>query len=560
MGVTLISAFCGASLLLILYLKANMTPDRFSYWLLAGSCFLFLSSPAQAESLKQAIESALATHPSAESAKAAIEIARQTLTENRSDYFPELNVNLGGGRLYGENSTSRGLVTSRGAAYSWLWEGSTSLTQNIFNGMETKNRVAAASARETAAVLNVADTMETLALRTTQAYLSVARAQDNLKALRSYQDKIADFEKRVQEMVTQGAADESESAQARNISLMLKDSEAELEGQLNAALASYQEMTGSMPAQTLEKPKAPGELITSGAESVLAMAREHHPSLKSIAREIEAAQFDAKAEEGTLLPDLDGEISYLKRDQKEEIGGESEDRRAMLRANWDFSLGGGDMARVRKARATSVQNAALLLEKQREIERDIRLAYAELGTARKQYDVATEREQVTTQLRDAYLTQFEGARVRLLQVMQSENQVFSTQLDKINADYRVAAAEFAVLASAGKLQESVINMPDRPAIPSAVPAQKQDMPTDQPTPEMPIEKTLTPSSQILEHQITHSHKDQSMPKTVSDMPAAASVLKSEQSEVVSPALISRQRQEYKITEADRVLPRFDKQK
>ncbi|MBN8520899.1 MAG: TolC family protein [Alphaproteobacteria bacterium] len=537
-----------------------MISDRFSYWLLAGSCLLFLSSPARAESLKDAIQSALATHPSAESAKAAIEIARETLTENRSDYFPEFNVNLGGGRLYGENSTSRGLVTSRGAAYSWLWEGSTSLTQNIFNGMETKNRVAAASARETAAVLNVADTMETLALRTTQAYLSVARAQDNLKSLRSYQDKIADFEKRVQEMVTQGAADESESAQARNISLMLKDSEAELEGQLNSALASYQEMTGSVPAQALEKPKAPGELIASGAESVLAAAREHHPSLKSIAREIEAAQFDAKAEEGTLLPDLDGELSYLKRDQKEEIGGESEDRRAMLRANWDFSLGGGDMARVRKARATSVQNAALLLEKQREIERDIRLAYAELGTARKQYEVATEREQVTTQLRDAYLTQFEGARVRLLQVMQAENQVFSTQLDKINADYRVAAAEFAVLASAGKLQDSVINMPDRPAQPSAAPVQKQDTLRDQPTPEISAEEPPTSSAQMLEHQITHSQKDQSIPKATSDMPAAASVQTPEQPETASPAMISRQRQEYKATEADRALPRFDRQK
>jgi hypothetical protein len=218
------------------------------------------------------------------------------------------------------------------------------------------------------------------------------------------------------------------------------------------------------------------------------------------------------------------------------------------------------MARVRKARATSVQNAALLLEKQREIERDIRLAYAELGTARKQYEVATEREQVTTQLRDAYLTQFEGARVRLLQVMQAENQVFSTQLDKINADYRVAAAEFAVLASAGKLQDSVINMPDRPATSSAVPVQKQDTPRDQPTPEISAEAPPTPSAKILEHQITHSQKDQSMPKATSDMPAVDSVQTSEQPETASPAMISRQRQEYKATEADRALPRFDRQK
>lgn len=440
-----------------------------SLWLLAGSFLILSGSEAAAQSLREAVQAALATHPTVEAAQAAVQSANEARGEARSDYFPEASMSVGGGRMYGNNSTSRGLTVSRGAAYSWLWEGSASLSQNIFNGFETKNRVAAAAARENAAVLNVADARETLALRATQAYLSVARAQETLAAVKEYEQKIDDYLKRVQDMVDQGGADESEAAQARNVALMLKNNEIDMEGQLEGAIASFREVVGSAPQGMLRRPAVPKQIVEAGADAAFTMAKDNHPALKSILQEMEAAQFDVKAEKGTLLPDLDGELSYTKRDQKEEIGGESEDRRAMLRASWDVSLGGGDFARVRKAKADALQNEARLKEKEREIERDIRLAFAELNTAKKQYDLAAQREKVTTELLDAYNIQFEGAKVRLLQLMQSENQVFGTHLDKLNADYRVLAAEYAVLASAGKLQDVIttaVEMPETALAPA----------------------------------------------------------------------------------------------
>lgn len=580
--------------------KGTMVRQSLSVWLMAGSFLILTAQDASAESLRQAVQSALATHPTVEAAQAAALSAQEAYNENRSDYFPELSMSVGGGRVYGDNSTSRGLTVSRGAAYSWLWEGSTSLSQNIFNGFETVNRVSAASARESAAVLNVADARETLALRTTQAYLSVLRAQETLTAVREYQAKIDDYLKRVQDMVEQGGADESEAAQARNTALMLKDNEAELEGQLESAIASYREVVGNAPSGKLDKPVPPKQIVSAGADAALSMAKENHPALKSIQQEMEAALYDVKAEQGTLLPDLDGELSYLKRDQKEEIGGEAEDRRAMLRASWDVSLGGGDFARVRKAKADYAQNTSRLKEKEREIERDIRLSYAELGAAKKQYDIASEREKITTELLEAYKVQFEGARVRLLQLMQSENQVFGTKLDKMNADYRVLAAEFAVLASSGKLQEILTSGVELPVAASTVPApdariSRADNQVPEPVavePAPPAERIISDAAmeKTLTRDLTGGAKDKKeipaaavpelapavpeeksadiqtdlpgqpvfpMEKTA-DAPAAATSTPESDTMAVSPApaLRSVSRAEHAMTEAERILPKF----
>jgi len=419
-------------------------------------CALFIAPGfASAETLSQAVQSALETHPSVEAALAGKEIAAQDLREQQSGYFPELNASATGGRMFANNSTTRGLVVSRGEAYSWLWEGSASITQPIFNGMETINRVDAAKARQKSALYNVSDTKENLALRATQAYVSVLRASEALLAIKEYEKTMQGYLERIQLMVDEGAADEVEAAQARNISLLLANTMAEFEGQLRAAQAEYNEIIGRMPEDHLEKPIPRMDMIISDLEDALTYAKTSHPSIMAATEELEAAGYEIDAERGTLYPDLNGELSYLKKDQKEEIGGELIDARAVLRANWTFSTGGAELARISRTKAEYSEMLAQSRETIREIERQVRQAYSEYDTVREQLELLQKREKVVQGLYDAYQTQFEGARVRLLQLMQAENQLFTVRLDKIDAEYRYLLSQFNILASIGRLKESL---------------------------------------------------------------------------------------------------------
>lgn len=427
---------------------------RFLLLAVAGASLSFPSG-VHAESLREAVQTALSNHPSVEAAKASHLSSVETRREKKSDFFPVLNTNASGGRMYGDNSTSRGLTVSRGAAYSWLWEGNASVTQPVFNGFETVNRVDAASARVFAADYNISSVEESLTLRAVQAYINVLQSSDTLEKTRNYKDKLQDYLERVEMMVDAGAADEVEAAQARNINLLLANNLSEARGRLESAYAAYVEVVGKMPDGALKRPSVHQEMIFPSVEEALSYTKAHHPSIMASRKESEAAKYDVTAEKGTLYPDLNGELSYLKKDQLEEVGGEVEDQRALLRMSWSFSTGGAELARIRRAKADQAEKQARSQEVVRQVEQEVRLAYAQLETARKQSDLAQEREAVTTELFEAYESQFEGARIRLLQLMQADNQLFGAQIEKMNAEYRTLLSEYMTLASTGRLRQSL---------------------------------------------------------------------------------------------------------
>ena len=175
----------------------------------------------------------------------------------------------------------------------------------------------------------------------------------------------------------------------------------------------------------------------------------------STQKEIEAANYDIKAEKAGYYPDVDGELSYLQRDQREEIGGEAEDARAVIKVSWAFETGGGQNARTRRTKAQYAEAIAKNQENIRVVEGEIRRAYAEYETAQKQLSLINKRESAAQDLLEAYKVQFEGAVVRLLQIMQAENQLFNTQLEAITADYRNILSHYIVLGSMGKINEGV---------------------------------------------------------------------------------------------------------
>lgn len=431
--------------------------SRFLIALMASTAFLVIK-PASAETLRQTVDQALSAHPSIEAALAGKVVAKETHLEARSSLFPELTANASTGRIFGDNSTSRGLVVNRGTAYSWLSEGSASLRQPLFDGMETFNRMDAALARTDSADYNVTDVKESLALRAVQAHLSVMQAQEMLDKTKTYSSIIDDYLERIKLMVDEGVADESETAQAKNINLMLKSTLTGYEGQLEAAYAGYKEVTNQLPKSDLVKPRSVEGFVKKDVEEAIGFAKLNHPLIKSGEKELEASGYDVKAEKAGFYPNIDGELSYLKKDQKEEIGGNVTDARALLKMSWDFETGGAQKARTRKSKAQYSEILAQNREAVRTIEGDIRRAYAEYETAKKQINFVKKREVVTKELFEAYKTQFEGARVRLLQLMQAENQLFNAQLESISAEYRYLLAQYNILASTGQLLDVVSSL------------------------------------------------------------------------------------------------------
>jgi adhesin transport system outer membrane protein len=408
-----------------------------------------------AENLQQAVRAAIVTHPSIATAKAGSEEAVQDQREQRSDYYPTVGVNGSAGRIYGNNATSRGLSVTRGAGYSNLWNGSVSATEKIFTGFQTSNRIRSAEARKTSADFNVMDVRESVAYRAVQSYVDLMRAQEGLAMLNAHGKKVDDYMNRIKKMVDDGGSDEAEYQQARDIRVILDGLTDDYKGQVKAAESNYFDMMGYSPEGKLDRPVVPVEMIPSSLQDALTHARTTHASVQAAQHTAKSAEYDIEAEKGTLYPTVEGELSYMEEEKEDIIGGEVEDARAVVNLNWSFDTGGAQLARIGKRKAARAEAMSRELETQRQVELGVRLAWAEYETAREQADNYEKRRALNEKLFSTYKIQFEGSKITLLQLMQADNQLFTTGLEKMNGQYRLIASEYAILSSMGKLQNSL---------------------------------------------------------------------------------------------------------
>lgn len=432
-------------------------------YLLAGTAMAFgilaAACPVRAETLGQAIESALSTHPGVHAALADRDALAQDHNEKRSDYFPKLQANGSYGRQYADNSTSRGLSVSRGAGYSWHGDGSVTVSQHIFDGLSTESRSAAAADRHESANYNVVDVREDLAMKMSLAYMDVLRSRESIVLLDGHSKKIDEYISRIEKMVKDGAADKSMIVQAQDIKAQLERTRYDLVAQLDSAAADYTELAGHPPDEEMKRPDDKAAGMPPSVDEAVAQAVKQHPALKAASYTAEAGAMDARAERLSFLPDVKAEASYTKIDQRDLIGGESVDARALLKMNWAYDIGGAQIARYRKALYREAQSKAQRDTRQRQIEKNIRVSYSKIDAARKQLENADERLKLNEALLENYQAQFEGGRVTQLQLLQTENALFNNRLNQVNGIYKLIAAQYSALANMGMLQTALNVVP-----------------------------------------------------------------------------------------------------
>ncbi len=425
------------------------------------SALMLLSfAPANAESLNESVAFALKYHPSVVGAKASRDAASQAKSVEKSNYLPQLSLDAAAGRTYQDNSTSRGLVSTRGAAYSGYGEANIALRQMMFDGMETAHRVRAAHARVKSRDYSLLDMQEQITLRTAESYIEILRLRAAIDLLDKHTENIKDYEARITDMVVEGVSDETDRQQARDVSMVMESLRADYEGQILSARAAFEEAVGSLPPSEMFAPVSLRAYINDDIAKAVEDAKQSHPLLQGAKLDSQAARHDMKAVNADFYPDVSGELSYSKLDKKDVIGGESKDARALVRMSWDISLGGKEVAAMRQKKFEHYEVKAKSAELERRIERDIRQSYAAHKTYERKFQLAKDRVDLNKKLLDAYKVQFEGARINLLQLMKAESQAFNALLEESDNSYYLLSSEHGVLASLGKLHETLFSVDD----------------------------------------------------------------------------------------------------
>tara|TARA_R110002126_G_scaffold13118_1_gene55926 strand:+ start:162767 stop:164236 length:1470 start_codon:yes stop_codon:yes gene_type:complete len=430
----------------------NITSIPYIIALGLSSAILSLSpvAPASAESLHEAVEATLGNHPRHEIAVLQIEQAEESRKEQRGAFFPTLRGGATVGRVYGDNSTSRGLSVTRGSGYSWLGEGNIALTQNLFNGLGTVNKNRAADGREAAARYSKDDVREMLASETVLAYMDVMRTEESLSFLGKQKAALDKYEPQFSVLVEQGAVDSTDQTQAHDALADLQSVQSEIESQNHSALARYRMMTGRAPVGKLVKPNLMLDM-PADVDMAIGWALENHPQILAASESAHAAWHDSLVERSAFLPKIDSELSYYKKEQDDIIGGEATDARAVVKLNWALSTGGVEAAKFRKSRKVYQESLAQRKDNELTIINNIRESWITKDKIAQQHGITTRRLNLARALMNTRREQFEGGKVSLLQLMQAHSQYYALGLEKLQLDYAQHNGDYMVLSAMGAL-------------------------------------------------------------------------------------------------------------
>ena len=262
--------------------------------LLISTATVELSS---AETIKGALAKAYENNSTLNSARAGVRIVDEDVAIAKSGYRPTIT-----GDASASYSSRTDAVTNRGAR---LETGSFGITisQTLFDGFGTKNRVAAAEAQVLAQRENLRNSEQNILFDAASAYMNVIRdrqiAAFRKKNLAFLLEQVRAANARFE--VGEGTRTDVAQADASRQSAIAQLNAAE--AQAKSSAASYRQVVGEEPGK-LDAAAPLAKLMPKSIDQALEMAAGEHPAILANYHLVDATEFGVKVAESALLPTL----------------------------------------------------------------------------------------------------------------------------------------------------------------------------------------------------------------------------------------------------------------
>lgn len=405
-------------------------------------------NPAHADSLRSVVQEALETNPELAAIRFNREAIDHELRAARGLGLPTVDLKASYGRHRDSLKTPLGVENSDDWHKHRNIEGIVS--QRIFDGFERTHEVARQKNRVESARWRVADTANSIALRTVQAYFEVLRASAVLEAARRNLSALRGIQARVNYRVDAGHGDEAESTEAGSRVAAARAILAEAKFRLADAKALFRAVVGRGPGRLTGGPFPRNALPRSVSAAVL-MARETAPSVIATQHDTIAAEAAVGTAYSRLYPKLNAEFSTNHGKGIDQRGDRDLDARAMLVVRWNLFNGGIDKARILEARARAGEASNISANTQRIIERETRSSWNAMTAAHARTPALRRQLQLSRATFATYSEQFDSGARRLLDLLDAQSEIFIAESSLRTEEFVGTFNSYRVLAATGKL-------------------------------------------------------------------------------------------------------------
>ncbi|OUD14153.1 TolC family outer membrane protein [Thioflexithrix psekupsensis] len=426
---------------------------KFSFGLLLASLWLQNSA---ADTLVEVIERTLATHPEIMAGQHQRFAADEAIKQARAGYLPRVQVTAAYGHEYSDNPSTRLSSTEDGDLELMRRELGVGVSQMLFDGFAVKSAVANRTALRDSTAYRLLNTHENIAQATAEAYLNIFRRQVLLELAKDHLVVHQKNYHKIEELFASGAGrkadlQHSESRLALAESLLIN-----AEGHLNNAFIYYQQITGETAKNLIPLASDPiaatlRQAIPAHLEAALSQALEQHPVLLTAKAEIAAAEASYHQSGAILMPQLSVELGGSKNKNLDGVEGNNDDLYAMLRLNYALYQGGADRAKRVEAAQLLAASRENLRQKEREVEQEVRLAWNNLMTTQQRFAPLETHLRATSEVVAAYQEQFRIGQRSLLDVLDSETELFRAHSSLAELQYSEWIEIFNLLNGMGIL-------------------------------------------------------------------------------------------------------------
>ena len=418
--------------------------------LLAGAALAALAtSPASADTLRDALVSAYRTNPTLTAQRESLKSTDAGVAIARAAGRPQISATVGLNR-----DLARSGILDSGGKGPTLSAGA-DLSVPLFNGGAVRSGINAARARVDAGRATLRAVEGDVFVTAVSAYMDVIRDraivelnQNNVKVLSTNLEATRDrFE--IGDLTRTDVA----QSEAR---LELSRSQLEIAaGRRIASEAVYRQVIGHAPGELAPPPPLPP--LPATAEEAVRIALTSNPDLVAITNSARAAGFDVGAARASRLPTLSGVVSetYVNALGGNDISGQPRtgtQTTAGLNARIPIFQGGLPSARIRQAQAIEGQVFEQVIGTERAVVAATRSAFATYDAAQKAIlsnSVAVKANELA--LEGARAEQSVGTRT-VIDVLNAEQELLNAQVQLVSAKRDAYVAGFQLLNAMGQAE------------------------------------------------------------------------------------------------------------
>lgn len=327
------------------------------------------------------------------------------------------------------------------------------LRQLIFDGAAVSNNITQMGFEKLSKFHDLRATTETLASEAIGAYLDVQRYREMSRLASEnfsiHETTMGQLRERQQSGVGRGVDLEQASGRLSlaQTNLMTENNN------LNDVTQRYRRIVGSYPGATLDPvPAVSDKLPVPGVATDFSDALRVNSTILSKQALVQAAEAGEKVAKAAHSPTVELRASTGRdREQPGNAYRDVQSSRVQVLLTYNLYRGGADEARLRQTIAQAYAARDVRDFTCRNVQQDLAVAWNNIARLRQQIPFMRDHELSTAKVRVAYQQQFQIGQRSLLDLLNTENELFDARRALVNAQYDLTKFEYQWLTMAGQV-------------------------------------------------------------------------------------------------------------